>query len=280
MRKKLTQEYLKECLTYDPETGIFTWNIRPLSHFKKESIYKAWNTNYSRKEAGNINSDSGYRQIRIDNKKLYMAHRLAFLYMEGYFPENEVDHMDRVRSNNKWDNLREVSSKCNHQNCSLAKNNNSGICGVYWHKGRGKWRSYIVFSNKQVNLGYFVDFNDAVMARYNEELTNPLWSCSIESTAYAYLRDNNLLEDFAKRDFTRNNLSSRNKSGVCGVGWDKEKNKFISQIKVIKKHIFLGYFKKFEDAVMARYQEEVNNPNWQFSENSSAYKYLKDHNLI
>lgn len=192
MRKKLTQDFLKECLTYNPETGIFIWNTRPLSHFKTKSIWKTWNSTRSNREAGGDSIVSGYREICID-RKLYLGHRLAFLYMEGYIPENFVDHIDRNTSNNKWGNLREVSNQCNLQNCKLSSSNTSGICGVSWDKKSKKWASYITISFKKISLGYSNSLSDAVMARYQEELNNPLWSCSTESSAYKYLKDNNLI---------------------------------------------------------------------------------------
>jgi len=191
MKTKLTQSYLKECLTYDPETGIFTWNERPLSHFKNSNVYKTWNTRFSGKNAGTIKGN-GYLAIRI-NSKVCKAHRLAFLYTEGYFPENQVDHMDRDRANNKLSNLREVSQMCNMQNCMLAKNNTSGVTGVTWGKDTNKWHARIKINSKQKYLGYFDNFDDAVMARYNEEVNNPLWTCSVDSPALKYLKENNLI---------------------------------------------------------------------------------------
>jgi hypothetical protein len=279
MNKKLTQKYLKECLTYDPNTGIFTWNVRPLSHFKNSRICNNWNSRFCAKEAGIIGSHIMYRRIRVD-AKLYLAHRLAFLYMEGYFPENQVDHMDRNRQNNKWENLREVSRQCNSQNCNLAKNNTSGVCGVYFDMGLNKWVAHIKISGKTIHLGCFENFDDAVMRRYYEELNNAFWTCSIESTAYKYLKDKNLLDVFPSKDFTKNNLISTNASGVTGVGWDKSRNKWKASMMNERKNINLGRYDKFEDAVMARYQKEVSNPNWKFSQDSSAYKYLKERNLI
>lgn len=190
MKKKLTQEYLKEALTYNPDTGIFTWNERPENHFKTKRAGRIINTKNRNKEAGYIKD--GYLGIGIKNNK-YKAHRLAFLYMEGYFPENQVDHIDRDPLNNKWNNLREVSNQCNSQNCKLFKSNTSGVCGVYWSRPLNKWMAAIMISGKSKYLGLFENFEDAVMARYNEEVSNPEWSCSVESTAYKYLKDHNLI---------------------------------------------------------------------------------------
>lgn len=279
MKNKLTQEHLKECLTYDHETGSFTWNERPLSHFKDSRSRNSWNSRWANKNAG-IVGNRGYIIINIKNFKAHLGHRLAFLYMEGYLPENQVDHINRIRNDNRWVNLREVSRQCNLQNASQYITNSSGVTGVHWVKRDKRWVAKITINQKTIRLGVYERFSDAVMARYNEELTNNMWACHTDSTAYNYLKENNLLGEFSKRDFKRNNLKSNNKTGVTGITFDKSKNRFISNITVNKKIIYIGAFKKFEDAVKARYQEEINNPFWSCSTESSAYKYLRDNNLI
>jgi len=190
MKTKLTQEYLKEALHYNPETGIFNWNERPLSHFKSNRYYSAWNKRFMGKNCESI--EHGYVIIGIGGKK-YFAHRLAFLYIDGYLPENFVDHIDRNRMNNKWLNLREVTVLCNAQNCNLAIDNTSGVTGVSWVDNRKKWVAQIRVNKKSKNLGRFDNFEDAVWARYNEEVNNPLWTCSVDSLALKYLKENNLI---------------------------------------------------------------------------------------
>lgn len=189
---KLTQDYLKECLTYNIEAGIFIWNKRPLTHFKNSHGCNIWNSRWSKKEAGSIDKKTGYFRVCI-NSKLYSAHRLAFLYMEGYLPENDVDHKDKNGLNNKWSNLREVSTRCNLQNCNISKSNKSGVTGVYFDKSRNKWVAQITINYKAKTLGLFDNFEDAVWARYNEEVNNPLWTCSVSSTALKYIQENNLI---------------------------------------------------------------------------------------
>jgi len=187
---KLTQDYLKECLTYDPETGIFTCNERPLNHFIDLRTCKIWNSRFANKDITGV-SDQGYIRMEIDHKP-YKAHRFAFLYMEGYLPEHGVDHIDRNRLNNKWSNLREVGKRCNAQNCNLSIANKSGVTGVVWNSNRGKWVSRIVINSKQKHIGSFENFDDAVMARYQEEVNNPLWTCSVDSPALKYLKEKGL----------------------------------------------------------------------------------------
>jgi len=104
-----------------------------------------------------------------------------------------IDHIDKNKSNNKKINLREVSCMCNLQNQNLKSNNISGVSGVNYDKNRNLWKVQIYVNKKQIYLGYFDNFDDAVKARYNEELSNPLWTCSTESSAYLYLKEKGLV---------------------------------------------------------------------------------------
>ena len=175
MKEKLTQEKLKELLDYDPETGIFTNKIDRGRRAKKGNV------------AGIFHVSTGYWHIKIDNK-IYKAHRLAFLYMEGYLPENCVDHIDRNKINNKWDNLREVSISCNNKNCNLRKDNNSGITGVSWYKKYNKWQSVIKTPKQQINLGCFDNLIDAAKARWEAEIKYNYPNCNTTSSSYLYLK--------------------------------------------------------------------------------------------
>lgn len=169
----LTNRRLKELLNYDPETGIFVWKIN------KANIF-----------AGTVagrNRPDGYIVITIDKKKYY-AHRLAFLYMEGYIPENMVDHIDRNPSNNKWDNLREVRMTCNAHNCNLSKRNKSGINGVRWKNSRNKWIADIRANDKNIYLGYFNTKLDAAKARWEAEKKYGYTTCNPNSFAYEYIK--------------------------------------------------------------------------------------------
>lgn len=186
------QKYLKDCLSYNPKTGHFRWNKRPISHFKNKQAWNAWNTKYSLKKAGYLESKDGYWRIRIDNTD-YRAHRLAWFYVYGYFPENVIDHKNRNKSDNMIENLRESSQSCNLLNKSMQSNNSSGVVGVYFNKKRNKWYSRIVISKKCIWLGCFECFKDAVMARYNGEKKYNFNKCSTESTAFLYLKENKLI---------------------------------------------------------------------------------------
>ena len=146
----LTQTRLKELLHYNPETGLFTRLIATCNRVKVGDI------------AGCLRKD-GYQLISVGDVR-YLAHRLAFLYMTGEFPKDDMDHIDHIRDNNKWVNLRPVTRQENGKNQSVAKNNTSGCTGVCWDKERSKWLPQITVSGKPTYLGRFDNKADAVAA--------------------------------------------------------------------------------------------------------------------
>jgi len=151
----ITQDQLKRTLHYSPETGLFIWLVSTNRKIRIGHI------------AGTL--EHGYIGIRI-NKEKYLAHRLAFLYMEGRWPV-QVDHKDHIRNNNKWANLREVISSENCKNLSFSKSNTSGVTGVYWTKGFNKWLAQITLNYKQIYLGRYEDKFEAICARKSAENT-------------------------------------------------------------------------------------------------------------
>ena len=175
---KLTQERLQELLTYNPETGIFTWNINKSSKAQKNSV------------AG-CSDNYGYIIITIDNKP-YKAHRLAFLYVSGYTPELYVDHIDRDKANNKWANLREVSPTCNRRNLDTSTRNTSGVIGVCWDKRSAKWKVRIA-TPLVITIGHFTSLLDAAEARWKAEVKYNFPNCNTTSSAYKYLKDHGII---------------------------------------------------------------------------------------
>lgn len=142
---------LKELLTYDPITGIFTWN-------KVEGKSPQWNGRFAGKIAGSLNN-KGYVKIGID-KKYYSAHRLAFLFMGLPIPEI-VDHTDRDKSNNKWNNLRASDTSNNAGNSDKYRTNTSGYKNVSWAQDRKLW--YVkVIKNSKIHGGYYKTLEEAI----------------------------------------------------------------------------------------------------------------------
>ena len=150
----MTKDKLLSILHYEPSTGVFTWKSYS-GHVTPGKI------------AGSV-SDQGYIRIGIA-KKDYRAHRLAWLYMTGDIPEVEVDHINRNRADNRWENLRLATPKQNRENTSIRSDNTSGIRGVALNRSRKKWHAQICHNGKTINLGRFNDFFDAMCARKSAE---------------------------------------------------------------------------------------------------------------
>ena len=91
------------------------------------------------------------------DKRPYLAHRLAWLYVMGEFPKNDIDHVDTNGCNNKISNLRLATKSQNGANSKLPKNNTSGYKGVTWAKRNKKWMAQIMVDRKHVCLGFFHD---------------------------------------------------------------------------------------------------------------------------
>lgn len=100
----------------------------------------------------------------------YKAHRLAWLYIYGEWPSDQIDHINHIRTDNRIKNLRDASSYENSKNQSIPKNNTSGVLGVGWNKLGRKWRSNISVNGKRLHLGCFDYFIVACAVRKEAEL--------------------------------------------------------------------------------------------------------------
>jgi len=150
-------ERLRQLLAYDPDTGKFKWRA-------SETMCGTRNSRWAGRPALTGKHRQGYLQGRIDGKHVF-AHRVAWALHYGMWPSSHIDHIDHDPSNNRIENLREVSSAENARNMSKMKNNSSGITGVYWCKAFGKWNAKIRINRKLINLGRFSEFEDAVRCR-------------------------------------------------------------------------------------------------------------------
>jgi len=148
---ELTAEKLRELLHYDQVSGIFTWKVRTSRSVKVGNL------------AGSVDGD-GYLRVMALSRR-YQAHRLAWLYMYGVWPEGQIDHINRIRTDNRIANLREVTNKQNHQNRSKPSNNTSGHSGESWYKRDSKWVAKITHNYKHTHLGYFENLEEAIAAR-------------------------------------------------------------------------------------------------------------------
>lgn len=144
----ITVEELKQVLSYDPETGVFTYVDDILAgRFGKTPCARAGDI------AGGIGSD-GYRKIKLRGRS-YRAHRLAWLYCTGRWPRNEIDHINGIADDNRWKNLREATRAENNCNRKTSKLNSTGVKGVYWHKKNKCYCADIRVNGKKIYLGSF-----------------------------------------------------------------------------------------------------------------------------
>jgi hypothetical protein len=143
----LTQSRLKELLHYNQYTGQFT-RLTLSGGRLPGSI------------AGGEKED-GYWRIRVDGKR-YSSHRLAWLYMTGAWPDQEIDHIDQNPANNRWVNLRNVSRAVNQQNQRQAqKTNKLGVLGVSFDPKTGKFVARLRINGKTKTLGRFIEIAQA-----------------------------------------------------------------------------------------------------------------------
>ena len=145
----ISQAQLKEVLEYNHDTGVFTW-IKSIGGIKVGDV------------AGNKN-DEGYIVFMVKRKQ-YKAHRLAYLYMTGNFPKNSIDHINHIRHDNRWTNLRDATHSQNQANRVKHKNNKSGYKGVCWSKTNKRWRARIEYMNKNIHIGYYTTLQEAAEA--------------------------------------------------------------------------------------------------------------------
>jgi hypothetical protein len=141
---------LKELLHYDPTTGVFTALVSR-GAIRQGAV------------VGSL-TNCGYLAIRVDYKP-YLAHRLAWFYVNGCWPD-DIDHRDGVRTNNAYSNLRSCTRAENMQNLPATgkQENTSGHLGVYWDSKNMKWKAQIGVDGKKKSLGRYVDLPDAVAA--------------------------------------------------------------------------------------------------------------------
>lgn len=153
----LTADHLRAILHYAPETGVFTRRVNFGKRFKAGTV------------AGFVMQSTGYAALSIGCKH-YLAHRLAWLYMTGEWPADQVDHIDHCRTNNRWSNLREATNKQNCENSSDRADRLSGARGVYFWASRGKWVARIHHNGRKISLGHHATFDLAVAARKAAEI--------------------------------------------------------------------------------------------------------------
>lgn len=140
---RLTQELLKGRVIYCSNTGNF-WR-------------------YSGVWAGGY-TPAGYITVSVMGRR-YRAHRLAFLYMLGRWPKGLVDHRDRDKANNRWENLRESDKSVNGQNVVSPRiSNTTGFLGVLRQRKSGRFIAQIEIKSRAIYLGCYQTPEEAHLA--------------------------------------------------------------------------------------------------------------------
>ena len=150
--KKLTVTHLRQVLDYSQDTGIFRWKI--LNKYYHNGSRKVGDI------AGGFDG-KGYTWIRIDGK-IYPAHRLAWFYVYGAWPKDQIDHINLNKSDNRIGNLREADSRQNRANSK--PRSSSGLKGAHFSKHHRLWRSGIIYKDKRVDLGFYKTAREAHLA--------------------------------------------------------------------------------------------------------------------
>jgi len=145
---------LRRLFSYDPETGVVVRRVRPHPQAKRSPPGAV----------ATIRNQNGYLFINIDGRGYY-AHRIIWKMQTGTEPEDQIDHINGTKTDNRWANLREADNSRNIQNSGLRRDNASGVKGVCWVKSHKAWAAYITVNKKQMRLGRFKSISDAAAAR-------------------------------------------------------------------------------------------------------------------
>mgnify|MGYP003611564476 FL=1 len=146
----ITQAYVQEHFLYCPVSG--------------QVVHKTAKVKAKVGDRAGSRSKCNSRYLRIHGKK-YLEHRVVWLYVTGEWPINEIDHKDHDRTNNRWENLREVTHAVNMKNKPRYASNSTGHSGISIDKRCGKYRAYLSIDKKPKSLGYFATLAEAIAAR-------------------------------------------------------------------------------------------------------------------
>jgi len=163
--KILPIEFLRECFSYDPDTGAFRWKHRPSHHFQTEEHADNWNRQYAGTAAFATCDEGGYcrAEVRVEGQRYRLtAGRVAYALVHGEQPRI-VDHRGLDKSNNRIDNLRAATQPQNVWNRPQPKRGAAPLKGAYLDRGR--WTSRASVGGRKVYLGQF-DTPEAAHAAY------------------------------------------------------------------------------------------------------------------
>jgi len=229
-------EYARSRLQYDPETGEFIWKPRVGD--------KRWNIRYAGEAAGSI-KDNGYRQIMIDGK-IYMAARLAWLYVYGEWPKNQIDHINRIRDDDRMVNLRDVTPTKNNNN----KSNNNGFPeGVHWDTGKAKYQARIPQGVPVFSYLYLGQYGDPIVAgEVVQEGIGIICNNEDDENIRKLLKELKDSRNEILSEEQRDALRASKKGGGLPKGVYKNGDRFQARIWRNGKYVHLGTFDTIEEA--------------------------------
>lgn len=166
------QKLLRQLLDYNRETGELKWRERRADMFKPGRwgalhCANSFNAQYAGKKA-DAKVNNGYNRIRILGK-VYASHRIIWKLVHGRDPDC-IDHQNGLRTDNRIENLRDVSLSQNSRNRKSPSSNSTGQLGVVWHQRDKRWMATIKHDGRKIHLGYFKEFQAAVEARKKAEV--------------------------------------------------------------------------------------------------------------
>jgi len=226
-------DHVRGRLDYDPETGEFIWKARVGD--------KQWSAKFAGEVAGTI-ANTGYRRIMLDGEG-YGAARLAWLYVHGEWPKNEIDHINRVKDDNRLVNLREATRT---ENCNNMSTNNGLPEGVQWHTDKVKYIARIPKGVPVFGMTYLGQYGEPIVAgEVVEEGIEIILDNEDEETIRRLLKE---LKDACTEILPKSGLPK---------GVYKKGAKFASQIWRNGKNVYLGTFGTPEEASKVYQQSEV-----------------------
>lgn len=143
-------ELIRNHIAYDEDSGVFIW------------IKKTGQNGKLGPKKPSIDS-RGYEQVSYMGRS-YLAHRLAWYFVHGKWPDKQIDHINGIKTDNRISNLRLATHSQNVRNRPAYKNTASGRKGVYWHSQNKKWQALIVINGRNKSLGLFEDKEEASRA--------------------------------------------------------------------------------------------------------------------
>jgi len=162
----VTQEELLTLVIYI--AGHLHWKARDRSYFSSDGYFKRWNNRFVGKRIGTKNKD-GYIHACVLGD-IYKEHRLIWLYFNGEFPTNVIDHINKIKDDNRIENLRDVEQVINSRNCLVSKNNTSGYSGISKIESTGRWRVRINDkAMKRIHVGVYDTLEEAILKRKEAE---------------------------------------------------------------------------------------------------------------